>query len=731
VRTLRILGQRLSDGSVEIVEAPDPGMLQGSIRVDTLFSAVSPGTEGGKIRSGRMSLLEKARARPEQAAQALSMVRTLGLANTIRKVRSRLEGAQPLGYSLCGRVTETLGDCHGIAVGDLVACAGGGYANHADQAVVPANLAVKVPDGVDPADAAFTTLGAIALQGVRLAAPSQGECALVIGLGIIGQLGCQLLKASGCRVMGMDTSRSAVELALSSGGADTASDSDPDCVLRQAEVFSRGRGVDLVLICAGTSSNGPVELAGAACRRKGRVVVVGAVGMDIPREDYYRKEISFTVSCSYGPGRYDPSYEEGGIDYPLPYVRWTEARNMEAVLDAMASGAVRPSVLVTHRIPFESAPSAYSMIADASEHFCGILLSYGVNGRRAPVASVPLGTRRTGGSGSPGISFIGTGSFAQTFLLPQVARSGRARLESICTRSGLTAADAGRRFGFARAVSSPSEIMSDDSTDAVFIATRHDRHGPETLEALRAGKHVFVEKPLCLSRDELRAIAGAFLNSNEPPVLMVGFNRRFSKAAAAARRFLEETGHPLVMNYTVAAGRIPVDHWTQDPVQGGGRILGEVCHFIDLMQFVSGSEPVSVRAAALGRNDEAVPARDNSILLFEFSNGSVGTVSYVADASKKVPKERFEASGGGRTAVIDNFARVDLFGSRKVTVRCRGKGHEEEVAAFIDSLYSGRPPIAFRSLVATTLAAIASEESLSGGGTMAIDVDAFLGSSDG
>lgn len=731
MRTLRILGQRLSDGSVEVVAAPDPQLLPGSVRVATLFSAVSPGTEGGKVKSGRMSLLEKARARPEQARQALGMVRTLGLSNTIRKVRSKLEGAQPLGYSLCGRVIETSGYCHGLEVGDLVACAGGGYANHADQVVIPANLAVKVPDGVDPADAAFATLGAIALQGVRIAAPTQGECTLVIGLGVIGQLACQLLSAAGCRVMGVDISPDAVALALSSGSADTAADSGSDSVLSSIEAFSRGRGIDLVVICAGTQSNGPVELAGAACRRKGRVVVVGAVGMDIPREDYYRKEISFTVSCSYGPGRYDPSYEEGGIDYPLPYVRWTEARNMEAVLDAIASGAVRPSALVTHRIPFESAPSAYSMIADASEPFCGILLSYGGRNGNTPASSVPLGTRRKSGSGSLGISFIGTGSFAQTFLLPKVAGSGRVRLESICTRSGLTAADTGKRFGFARAVSSPSGIMSDDRTDAVFIATRHDRHGPETLEALRAGKHVFVEKPLCLSSAELRAIADAYKASPEPPVLLVGFNRRFSKAAAAARRFLAETGHPLVMNYAVAAGRIPLDHWTQDPAQGGGRILGEVCHFIDLMQFVSGSEPVSVRVVSLRRDDEAVPARDNSILLFEFSNGSIGTVSYVADASKRVPKERFEASGGGRTAVIDNFTRVDLFGSRRVSVRCSGKGHEEEVAAFLDSLDSGLPPIPFRSLAATTLAAIAAEQSLSDGEIRRVDTDAFLASSDG
>lgn len=704
-------------------------MLQpGFVRVATEFSAVSPGTEGGKIRAGRMSLLEKARARPEQARQALGMVRTLGLANTIRKVRSKLEGAQPLGYSLSGRVTETCGDCGGLAPGDRVACAGGGYANHADNVVVPVNLTARIPGPVSSEDAAFTTLGSIALQGVRLASPTQGECALVIGLGIIGQLACQLLKAAGCRVMGVDIDPSAVAHSLSTGSADEAADSGSDALIPAIESFSRGRGVDLVLICAGTESDGPVALAGAACRRKGRVVVVGAVGMDIPREDYYRKEISFAVSCSYGPGRYDPSYEEGGIDYPPAYVRWTEGRNMEAFLDAVASGSVRPSALVTHRFRLESAPSAYAMIADASEPFCGILLEYPAGAQSSRGAPVVLEGRRKAEGGRIGVSFIGTGSFAQTFLLPGVARNRNARPEAICTRTGLTAADAGRRFGFARAVGTPEEVFSDPAADAVFIATRHDRHGPEALAALGAGKHVFVEKPLCLTIQELEAIRDEYLRTPEPPILLVGFNRRFSRAAAVARDFLRETGQPMVMNYSVAAGRIPLDHWTQDPAQGGGRILGEACHFVDLLQFLCGGEPVRVAASPLRRDDAAVPSRDNSVMLLDFSTGSVGTVSYVADAAKRLPKERIEASAGGRTAVIDNFGRVDLYGpSGRRSVKCSGKGHEEEVEAFLGSISTGVRPLEFRSVAATTLACIRAEECLAaGGGTARIDTGAFL-----
>jgi polar amino acid transport system substrate-binding protein len=727
---LKILGQRLSDGSVEVVEAPDPQILPGFIRVRTLFSAISPGTEGGKIRSGQMSLLRKARAKPEQAMQAIGMIRTLGLRNTIRKVRSKLEGAQPLGYSLCGRVLETSGDCRGLRIGDLVACAGGGYANHADQAVIPVNLVARVPEGVDPADAAFTTLGAIALQGIRIAAPSQGECALVIGLGIIGQLACQLLKAGGCRVIGADISGSAIDLAVSSGSVDFAVDSGDDTVLSAIGAFSRGRGVDLVLICAGTQGNGPVELAGAACRRKGRIVVVGAVGMDIPREDYYRKELAFTVSCSYGPGRYDPSYEEAGRDYPASYVRWTEGRNMEAVLDGMASGAVKPSSLVTHRVRLGDAPGVYSMVADATEPFCGIVLEYETTGPAERSPSIALRTGIGAGTGAKGLSFYGTGSFAQTFLLPTVSRRRDVRLEAICSRTGLTAADTGKRFGFARAVSSLEELLSDEKTSAVFIAARHDQHGPATAGLLRAGKDVFVEKPLCLSMEELREITRAYLARELPPVLMTGFNRRFSRAAVMARRHLAGTGQPLAITYTVAAGRIPVEHWTQDPHQGGGRIIGEACHFIDLMQYLTDSEPVSVCGVTLVRDDETVPQRDNSMFLFRFRNGSMGSLAYVADASKSLPKERIEATSGGRTAIIDNFTRVDLFGSRRSSKHCSGKGHEEEVAAFLESLGSRQSPIPFRSILATTIATIRAEESLAGGGVLTIDTDGFLESAD-
>ncbi len=708
---MRILGQRLDDGSVRVMETPDPVLQPGLVRVGTAFSAVSPGTEGGKVRTGRASLLGKARAKPEQARQALGMVRSIGLRKTVRKIRSKLEGAQPLGYSLSGRVMESAG-AQGLRPGDLVACAGGGWANHADQCVVPRNLVVPVPEGVSPESAAFATLGSIAMQGVRLASPTTGECAAVVGLGIIGQLACQILRASGCRVLGLDVSEDAVSLALSSGSADSG------CVIGRerpeaaAMSFSRGRGVDMVVICAGTSSSDPVVLAGRISRKKGRVVVVGAVGMDLPREDYYRKELAFSVSCSYGPGRYDPTYEEQGLDYPLPWVRWTEGRNMEAVLDLMAAGGVDPLAVTTHRVTLEEAPHVYGMVADGSEPYCGILIGYPGGPKPAGRIELPGASART--EGRVGLGMVGAGSFAQTFLLPPLAKSDRTDLRVICTASGLTATDSGERFGFARAVSDLDAVVEDPEVDAVVVASRHDSHGPAVRRALAAGRHVFVEKPLCIDREELAGIA-SLLAEGEPPLLMVGFNRRFSMSARAVAEHMSGAG-PLVMDYRVNAGVIPAGHWIQDERVGGGRIVGEVCHFVDLMSFVCGAEPVSVRASCVGSEGVSGRREDDVLVQLGFGDGSVGSICYVASGSGKLPKERLEVHGGGRSAVLDDYRSVSLYGSgRTAGRRLPGKGHDEEVEAFLAAISSGEPPIPYGSLIATTLATFEARDSLADG----------------
>lgn len=722
-RRLKILGQRLSDGSVRVFDAPDPVITDGFVRVRTLYSAISTGTEGGKVISGKMSLLGKARSRPAQVMQVAGMVGSLGLKATYLKVRSKLEGAQPLGYSLCGRVIETRGNVDHARVGDLVACAGGGYANHADEVVVPRNLVVKVPDGIDPRAAAYATIASISLQGVRLAEPTLGESAVVIGLGIVGQLAAQILKANGCRVFGTDIDEGQVGLALSTGAADSGGVTGRDSVEAMVSDFTRGRGADMVLICAGTPGNGPVEFAAEVSRKRGRIVSVGAVGMDLPREAYFRKELSFSVSCSYGPGRYDPGYEEAGMDYPYPYVRWTEGRNIEAVLDGMAAGTIDPMKATTHVFPLDKAPEAYGIISGRTEPFCGMLIEYPVT-RRDEVRSVPLAAPTLPvRSDRIGIAMAGPGSFAQTFLLPPLKGDKRVFFSSIATRSGLTASDTGRRFGFRRAVGGMDDILNDPETHAVVVATRHDTHAASVLACLRAGKPVFVEKPLCLTVGELREIRDRQRESGT--IVQVGFNRRFSKAAAAVRRFIGEDHPPLTMMYRVSAGHIPRDHWTQT-AEGGGRIVGEVCHFIDLLHFFCGADPVAVHAESIDTADESVVPGDNTVITIKFRDGSVGSIGYFSEGGRSMPKERCEVFGGGRSAVIDNFSRVNLFdGSVKRTKTVRGKGHSEEMGEFVTALRTGRPAIPIHSLITVTLASFAVLESLKTGMPAAIDTEHF------
>jgi len=684
---------------------------------------VSPGTEGNKIITGKKSLIGKAKARPDQVKMVIDMARTVGIRDTLNKVRSKLDGAQPLGYSLAGVVTEVGRGVAGFKPGDLVACGGGGYANHADEVVVPANLCNVIPEGVSPAAASFSTLAAISMQGLRLAYPTLGERALVIGLGIVGQLASQLLKANGCRVLGIDISEQAVDLARRSGSIDEGFTLGKDSVEERILDYSDGRGVDLTLICAATASNDPVQLAGRVSRQRARVVVVGAVGMDLPREDYYRKEIAFSVSCSYGPGRYDPSYEEGGLDYPYGFVRWTEGRNMKAALELMADGSLRPEALITHRYAFEEAPAAYALVAGGEETYSGIVLDYPeVQEDKTVVALAAAPTAH--GNDSIGVGCIGAGSYAQAFLLPFFKSHARCRLTRISTRTGLSAVDAGTRYGFNEAVSEAEDVLTDPSTEAVMIATRHDQHGPLALAALRAGRHVFVEKPLCLREDELHAIADIYRNaSTAAPILQVGFNRRFSPGARTVRKHFGTNPGPLVMDYRINAGRIPGDHWIQDPDVGGGRIIGEVCHFIDLMQYVCGANPVEVRAMHVGGKAPASLPQDDVQISLRFADGSIGQITYVSCGAKSLPKERLEVSGAGRTAILDNFNRVELYmGGKKSRSAASGKGQPEEVDAFLEGIRAGRQPIDLRSQFATTLATIRAVESLATGEVLAVEV---------
>lgn len=697
-------------GELHVKELPAPELKPKMIVVRTFASLISAGTERTSVATAKASMLEKVRTRPDLVRQVIDMAKKEGVMSTLEKVRTKLDSYKALGYSAAGVVVESL--CDEFAPGDRVACAGGGYASHAEVIAVPRNLAVKIPEGVSYDEAAFTTLGAIALQGVRQAKVNLGESVAVIGLGLLGQLTVQLLKAAGCRVIGLDINERQFDLAREFG-ADALAVSGP-AAANAVESFTRGIGCDAVIITAGTSSNDPMTFAIQAARKRGRVVVVGAVGMDIPRSPFYEKELDITISCSYGPGRYDPLYEEEGQDYPVGYVRWTEGRNMEAVLDLVAARKLNVERIITHRIPITEAERAYDLVTGKiQEPYMGIVLTYPDRGAAALNRAVQVAPAAAK-SGALGVAFIGAGSFAQSYLLPP-ARATGARMVSVATSTAVNARSVAEKFGFEEASTDSAALLARADVDAVFIATRHDTHGRYVAAALDAGKQVFVEKPLAISRGELDALAERARNAGGR--VMVGFNRRFSESLGAVKKHFASVGEPLVMTYRVNAGFIKAEHWVQAESQGG-RIIGEGCHFIDCMQYLTGARPVSVYAAAIGSVNAAVRNADSVSITVRFSDGSVGTLVYLANGDPSVPKEYFEVFGGGSTAIMDNFRTVMLAAGRKSrTVKFNGdKGHTAEVNATLAAMKSGGPmPIAFESLYDTTLATIAAVESLETG----------------
>lgn len=700
-------------GELSVKELPAPTVRPGMVVVRTHASLISAGTERTSVSTAQASMLEKARTRPDLVKQVVDMARREGVVNTIEKVRSRLDSYKALGYSAAGVVVESGVD--GFAPGDRVACAGAGYASHAEIISVPRNLVVRIPDGVSFDEAAFTTLGAIALQGVRQSRVVLGESVAVIGLGLLGQLTVQLLKAAGCRVIGLDINEGQFALAREFG-ADEVTTSDRGAA-GAIETFTRGLGADAVIITASTGSNGPLELAIQAARKKGRVVIVGAIGMEMQRSPFYEKELEITIACSYGPGRYDPSYEEEGHDYPAAYVRWTEGRNMEAVLDLIAAGRLNVARMITHRFDIADAEKAYDLITGkVKEPYFGIVLQYPDRGDAALARSVRV-TKSTATNGALAVGFIGAGNFAQGFLLPPVKRSG-ARLVAVSTSTAVNARSVAEKFGFEDASTDNEAIIAHPEIDAVFIATRHDTHGRFVDEALAAGKQVFVEKPLAINRGELERILETA--STKGDRVMVGFNRRFSESLLSMKRHFSDVREPLVMLYRVNAGFLKPEFWTQAESQGG-RIVGEACHFIDCMQFMTGARPTSVYAAAIGSQNSQVKNADSVSITIRFDDGSVGTVHYLANGDASVPKEYFEVFGGNRTAIMENFSRVTLSRDRKrKELKLNGdKGHAAEVAQTLEAMKTGGPmPIGFQSLVDTTVVTFAAMESLVSGGVV-------------
>ncbi|MBE3118921.1 MAG: bi-domain-containing oxidoreductase [Candidatus Atribacteria bacterium] len=720
---MKQLLQNMKTGKTTIEEVPVPTPRIGQALVRVAASLVSAGTERMLVEFAEKSLVGKARSRPDLVRQMMDKMKREGVLPTVQAAFNRLDQPMALGYSSAGTIISLGDGMEGFKVGQRVACAGGGYAVHAEYNVVPRNLLTPLPDSVDFESAAFTTLGAIALHGFRLAEPQIGETVAVIGMGLLGLLASQITAASGCRVFGIDTNPERVALGSSLGLSACLRDQAVD----SAQAFTANRGFDVVLICADSSSNDPVELAAVIARDRARVVATGAVGLSFPRKIYYEKELSFVNSRSYGPGRYDPSYEENGRDYPIGYVRWTEGRNFQAVVDLMASGRLKVAPLISHRYPIEKAAEAYEVITGKSkEPFLGILLTYGEKEElKSNKVEFPAVHRP---SSAVKLGVLGAGLFANATLLPAIKKIPDIELVGIASAGGLHAQHSAKKFGFAYATSSDDEILNDPNINTVAILTRHDLHADLVVKALQAGKHVFVEKPLVIDEIELGKVIAALTIDHGPQtetnsssstvhgLLTVGFNRRFAPLAIKLSTFLTNRTEPLHVHYRVNAGTIPLTHWTHDPAQGGGRVIGEGCHFVDFLAFLAGAAPVSVSAHALP--DGGKYREDNLSMTFTFPDGSIGVVDYLANGDKSFPKERVEVFCGGRVAVLDDFRALEMVhnGRRTVTKKAQDKGWYSEWVAFVHAIREGsQPPIPYEQLIGVTKATFAAMESLRGG----------------
>jgi len=731
--------QNYKTGELRLADVPRPALRARGVLVATRASLISAGTEKMKVDVAKKNLLGKAMERPDQVRKVIESVRQQGLLQTYEKVMNKLDTPTPLGYSSAGVVLEVGREASGFQVGDRVACAGAGYAVHADVAYVPKNLVVPMAAGTPFDRAAFTTLGAIALQGVRQAEIRMGEDVVVIGLGLVGLLTVQLLKRSGAHVIGIELDPSRAALAKTLGCDRVVIGADLE-VREAVRLATGGRGADAVLVTAASSSSGPVMLAGELCRDRGRVVVVGITKMELPHRAYYDKELTLLLSRSYGPGRYDPSYEEQGVDYPLGYVRWTERRNMEEFLRLVESGHVQVDPLISHRVPFAEAERAYALITGkATEPYLGIVLTYPEEAAPAGrVALKPEGQPSANGgslqrmrsAGSPiGIGFIGAGNFATSMLLPHLKARPDVKLTGVVTASGLTARGAAEKFGFAFCAADADELFHDASTHAVFVVTRHHLHAGFAEKALRAGQAVFVEKPLATTADELMRVAAAArdlsLKTGKPAPLLVGFNRRFAPLSLKLAAHFPHGEGPLAVSYRVNAGFLGKESWYQDPGEGGGRILGEVCHFLDYVQFVTGSPIARVHASGVRDKTGALRADDNLSVQVECADGSIGTVLYVASGDAAMPKERVEVLGRGKSAVLDNYQSLTTWaGNKKREHKALSvdKGHAEQVSRWVKSLVAQEPPpIAWAELLNASWATLATIESLASGAPVDVE----------
>ncbi|MCK0178775.1 bi-domain-containing oxidoreductase [Flavobacteriaceae bacterium S0862] len=705
------LTQKLGSGDMVIQELPFPQVGKGMVLVKNHYSIISAGTEGSTVQAARKSLFGKAKERPQQVKQVIDTLKKQGPIQTYRAVMKKLDAYSPLGYSCAGEVIEVGEGVANINIGDYVACAGAGYANHAEIVSIPQNLCVKLDSSANLKNAAYNTLGAISMQGVRQADLKLGENCVVIGLGLLGQLACLILKASGVNVIGIDVSENAVKQAINNNIVDLGLIRNSNGIETTINNFTNGIGADCVIIAAATTSLDPINFAGAIARKKGKVVVLGAVPTGFNRDPHwYRKELELKMACSYGPGRYDINYEEKGIDYPVAYVRWTEKRNMEAFQQLLSKKSINIDYLTTHQFDFDDAPKAFDLVVNRTEPFIGIALKYDVT-KQHKVEKICV-NNEINTTNKVSLSFIGAGSYAQGNLLPNIPQTQNISRVGVLTNSGTTSKRVAEKYKFEFCTSQEKDIFN-DNTNTVFIATRHDSHGPYVLKAIEGGKNVFVEKPLCLYEEELDAIRTAQQFSKKD--IMIGFNRRFAPFSELIKKKLGSG--PMTMIYRINAGTIPSDHWIQDMEIGGGRIVGEVCHFIDYLTFINGSLPVKVSANALPDPNNL---NDAVNILIEFENGSTGVIGYYSNGSKKLPKEHVEIFSSGTSVVLRDFKSLKIYGKGKTISKKllnQNKGQKQMVESYFNSLLDkGKAPISQEEIFGVSLAAFKVLESLKNGG---------------
>jgi polar amino acid transport system substrate-binding protein len=700
------LSQKLKNGNLQVLEVPLPILKKGYVLVRNHYSVISAGTEANTVKAAKKNYIGKAKERPQQFQQVMKSLKTQGTVQTYRTVMKKLDSYSTLGYSSAGEVIDLSSETKGFRVGDMVAC-GGLTASHSEVVSVPVNLCVKLRQDADLKLACYNTLGATALQGIRQADHRLGETCAIIGLGLLGQLTSLLLSAAGVRVIGIDIDSEMVDIA-GKHCVDLALNRDDVGIKENILQFTGGLGCDGIIITAASDSLDPINFAGEISRKKGKIVVVGGVPTGFDREpNFYKKELQVKMSCSYGPGRYDPEYEEKGIDYPPAYVRWTENRNMQAFQELIYSQKVKINYLTTHVYKLEKSPLAYDLMLKKTEPFLGILVEYDRTKKFKRKKIKIAGEQRTGKSKQEvTIGFIGAGSYAQGYLLPNIPKRNRnIQLKGVMTNSGASSRSVAERFGFEFCTSNEEDILENQQINTVFVATRHDSHAPYVLKAIKAGKHVFVEKPLCLTLDQLQEISDLVMNNYErdtKQILMVGYNRRFAPLTGMIKKAFNQG--PMAITYRINAGMIPAGSWIQDSEAGGGRIIGEACHFVDFLTYVTGSIPISVYAASM-KNDNVFDDVLNVSL--SYKNGSIGNICFFSNGDKSLPKERVEIYADGCTAVLDDFKTLTIHASKKRKVKKlinQNKGQKNEIEQFIAALQSGKTElIPFDEIFVTSL----------------------------